>query len=57
MCRLIVKEHHIPEHANRLEEGAVAVIVRVAVLLEEIFLDDFGNVKCDFIGFSESTLI
>jgi hypothetical protein len=34
---------HVPEHAHGLVEGTVAVVGGVAVLLQEILLDDFGH--------------
>ena len=56
LCQ-VVELHNVMEHAHSLIEGTVAVIRGVGILLEEVILDQLGNLKCDFVRFSKRTLL
>ena len=48
LCQ-VVELHDVLEHAHGLVEGAVAIVNSVGVLLEEVVLDQLGNLQNDFV--------
>ena len=48
--------HDILQHAHCLVEGAVAVVVGVGVLLEEVVLDQLGHLQDDLVRLGQRAL-
>ena len=42
LLRHVIEPHDVLEHSHRLVEGAVAVVLGVRVLLEEVLLYELG---------------
>lgn len=56
MDGVAVEANHVAKHPGCLVEGAVTVIVTVAVLLQEVILDDLSNLQSDLVSFIETRL-
>ena len=52
----VVERHDVLEHAHGLVEGAVAVVGGVAVLLEEVVLEELGHLQGDLVGLGQRCL-
>eukprot|EP00053_Salpingoeca_punica_P023409 m.9950 g.9950 ORF g.9950 m.9950 type:complete len:683 (-) comp5100_c0_seq1:47-2095(-) len=61
-CRLdsaashVIEANHVAEHQHRLVERAEAIVVGIAVLLQEVVLDDLGHLKCDLVRLGQRAL-
>ena len=52
----VVEGDEVPDHADRLVEWAVAIVRRVAVLLQEVVLQELGHFEGDLVGLGERRL-
>jgi hypothetical protein len=53
VSRQVVERDEVPDHADRLVEGAVPIVRRVAVLLEEVVLQQLGHLEGDLVRLSQ----
>lgn len=56
MSSMGIETDHVAEHPGRLVERAVAVIVTVTVLLQEVVLDNLSDFQGNLVGFVKTRL-
>lgn len=56
LLRLVVEAHHTLHHPVSFPHGAELVVVRVSVLLQEVLLDQCGDVQSDLVRVAKRRL-